>query len=94
MAKKKSYGKTASGKTMSDELAKELAEEAEAGYDVEGDAAAPSRAPGARLGAGERRVGSPAAGAARRAGQAGEAGRRDDLIGDPQGALRQYLKVG
>jgi hypothetical protein len=35
MAKKKSYGKTASGKTMSDELAKELAEEAEAGYDVE-----------------------------------------------------------
>jgi hypothetical protein len=35
MAKKKSYGKTASGRPITDELAKELAEKTEAGYDVE-----------------------------------------------------------
>ena len=32
---KRSYGKTASGKAITDELVNELAEKAEAGYDVE-----------------------------------------------------------
>ena len=35
MAKKKTYGKTATGKRITDELVKKLAERAEAGYDVE-----------------------------------------------------------
>ncbi|MGH2382591.1 MAG: YlcI/YnfO family protein [Candidatus Limnocylindria bacterium] len=33
--KKKTYGKTASGKRITDELVKKLADQAEAGYDVE-----------------------------------------------------------
>ncbi|MGH2746112.1 MAG: YlcI/YnfO family protein [Thermoleophilaceae bacterium] len=35
MAKKKTYGKTASGKRITDELVKKLADSAEAGYDVD-----------------------------------------------------------
>lgn len=35
MAKRKTYGKTASGKTITDELVEKLAAEAEAGYDVD-----------------------------------------------------------
>lgn len=35
MATKKTYGKTASGKSITDDVANELAAEAEAGYDVE-----------------------------------------------------------
>jgi len=35
MAKKETYGKTASGKPITNELVEELAEKAEAGYDVE-----------------------------------------------------------
>jgi hypothetical protein len=35
MAKKKTYGKTASGTPISDELVGRLAEKAEAGYDVD-----------------------------------------------------------
>ena len=35
MAKRKSYGRTASGKPITDELVEKLAEKAEAGYDVE-----------------------------------------------------------
>jgi len=35
MAKKRSYGKTASGKTITDKLVEKLAAEAEAGYDVD-----------------------------------------------------------
>jgi hypothetical protein len=35
MAKKKTYGRTASGKPISDELVERLADKAEAGYDVE-----------------------------------------------------------
>ena len=35
MAKKKTYGKTASGVPITDELVTELAEKAEAGYDVD-----------------------------------------------------------
>jgi hypothetical protein len=35
MAKKKTYGRTASGKRITDELVKKFADEAEAGYDVE-----------------------------------------------------------
>ena len=35
MAKKKTYGKTASGVPITDELVNELAEKAEAGYDVD-----------------------------------------------------------
>lgn len=33
--KKKTYGKTASGKRITDELVKKLADQAEAGYDVD-----------------------------------------------------------
>jgi hypothetical protein len=35
MAKKKTYGRTASGKPITDELIEKLADKAEAGYDVE-----------------------------------------------------------
>jgi hypothetical protein len=35
MARRKTHGKTASGKPLTDELIAELAEKAEAGYDVE-----------------------------------------------------------
>jgi hypothetical protein len=35
MAKRKSYGRTASGKAISDELVERLADKAEAGYDVD-----------------------------------------------------------
>jgi hypothetical protein len=35
MAKKRSYGKTATGKPITDELVDKLASEAQAGYDVE-----------------------------------------------------------
>jgi predicted HicB family RNase H-like nuclease len=35
MAKRKSHGRTASGKPISDELVEQLADEAEAGYDVD-----------------------------------------------------------
>jgi hypothetical protein len=35
MARKKTHGKTASGKPITDELVEELAEKAEAGYDVD-----------------------------------------------------------
>jgi predicted HicB family RNase H-like nuclease len=35
MAKRKSYGRTASGKPISDELVEQLAANAEAGYDVD-----------------------------------------------------------
>ena len=35
MAKRKSYGRTASGKPISDGLVEQLADEAEAGYDVD-----------------------------------------------------------
>jgi hypothetical protein len=35
MAKKKTYGRTASGKPITDELVEKLADQAEAGYDVE-----------------------------------------------------------
>ena len=35
MAKKKAYGKTASGKPITDELVHKLADKAEAGYDVD-----------------------------------------------------------
>ena len=35
MAKKKTHGRTASGKPITDELAKELADKAESGYDVD-----------------------------------------------------------
>jgi hypothetical protein len=35
MAKKKTYGRTASGKSITDELVETLADKAEAGYDVE-----------------------------------------------------------
>ena len=35
MARRKTHGKTASGKPITDELIAELAEKAEAGYDVE-----------------------------------------------------------
>jgi hypothetical protein len=36
MAKRKTYGRTASGKPITDELVDELADSAEAGYDVDG----------------------------------------------------------
>lgn len=35
MAKRKSYGKTVSGKPITDDLVEKLADKAEAGYDVE-----------------------------------------------------------
>ncbi len=35
MAKKRTHGKTASGKPITDEMVKRLAEKAEAGYDIE-----------------------------------------------------------
>ncbi len=35
MAKKKTYGKTASGKRITDELVEQIADKAEAGYDVD-----------------------------------------------------------
>jgi len=35
MAKRKTHGKTASGKPITDELVEQLADQAEAGYDVE-----------------------------------------------------------
>jgi hypothetical protein len=35
MAKKKTYGRTASGKPITDELVEQLADKAEAGYDVD-----------------------------------------------------------
>jgi hypothetical protein len=35
MAKRKSYGRTVSGKPISDELVEQLADKAEAGYDVD-----------------------------------------------------------
>jgi hypothetical protein len=48
MAKKKAHGRTASGKPITDELVKDLADKAEAGYDL---SAACSRAAPARRGA-------------------------------------------
>jgi Ribbon-helix-helix protein, copG family len=35
MAKRKSYGRTASGKSINDELVEQLADQAEAGYEVD-----------------------------------------------------------
>jgi hypothetical protein len=35
MAKKKTYGRTASGKPITDELVEKLADKAEAGYDID-----------------------------------------------------------
>jgi hypothetical protein len=40
MAQRKSYGKTASGEPISDELVEQLADKAEAGYDVDERSAA------------------------------------------------------
>ena len=74
MAKKKSYGRTASGKPITDELVEKLADKAEAGYDVEETLRR------------QRRVRPARAGVTRGTRRAGRARPRDDLGRDPQGA--------
>jgi hypothetical protein len=93
MAKKKTYGKTASGRPITDEMVERLAKEAEAGYDVEETL--------------RRRPGRPAIGSAPAAVESVrlEPELRDALTQRAERdaettssvirkALRQYLKVG
>lgn len=68
---KKTYGKTASGVPVTDELVGELAEKAEAGYDVDEML--------------RRRGCSTGPRAPRGARPKGTARQRDDLVGDSQG---------
>lgn len=82
MARKK-HGETASGVPITDELISELADKAEAGYNV--DKTAPSWSAADRLGARERRVRPVGARAAGGASQASEPRQRDNLVGDPKG---------
>lgn len=93
MAKRKTHGKTASGKPITDELAEKLAEKAEAGYDADDTI--------------RRRPGRPAIGSAPAAVESvrlepelrnalAERADRDDETTSSviRKALRQYLKVG
>jgi hypothetical protein len=93
MAKRKTYGRTASGKPITDELAEKLADEAEAGYDVDGTL--------------RRRPGRPAIGSAPAAVESvrlepelrdalAQRAERDEETTSSviRKALRQYLKVG
>lgn len=93
MAKRKTHGKTASGKPITDDVVKELAEKAEAGYDVDETL--------------RRRPGRPAIGSAPasvesvrlepelREALTKRAERDDETTSSViRRALRQYLKVG
>ena len=93
MAKKKTHGKTASGRPITDEMVKKLARKAAAGYDVDETL--------------RRRPGRPAIGSAPAAVESvrlepelqdalAERAERDDETTSSviRKALRQYLKVG
>lgn len=93
MAKRKTHGKTASGKPLTDEVVEKLAKQAEAGYDVEETL--------------RRRPGRPAIGSAPasvesvrlepelRDALAKRADRDDETTSTViRKALRQYLRVG
>ncbi len=93
MAKKKTHGKTASGVPITDELVDRLANEAEAGYDVEGTL--------------RRRPGRPTIGSAPAGVESvrldpelrealAERAQRDDEATSAviRKALRRYLEVG
>jgi hypothetical protein len=93
MAKKKTHGRTAAGEPITDELVDKLAEEAEAGYDVD-----------AML---RRRVGRPPIGSAAASVESvrlepelqealAERAERDHETASSviRKALRQYLRVG
>lgn len=93
MAKKKTHGKTASGKPITDEMVKKLAKKAEAGYDVAETL--------------RRRPGRPAIGSAPAAVESvrlepelrealTKRAQRDEETTSSviRRALRQYLKIG
>lgn len=93
MAKRKTHGKTASGKPITDEMVKELTKKAESGYDIEETL--------------RRRPGRPAIGSAPasvesvrlepelRDALAKRADRDDETTSTViRKALRQYLRVG
>ncbi len=93
MAKRKTHGKTASGKPLTEEMVEKLAEKAEAGYDIEETL--------------RRRPGRPAIGSAPasvesvrlepelRDALAKRADRDDETTSTViRKALRQYLRVG
>ncbi|MGH2984644.1 MAG: CopG family transcriptional regulator [Solirubrobacterales bacterium] len=93
MAKRRTHGKTASGKPITDEMVRKLAKKAEAGYDVHETL--------------RRRPGRPALGSAPATVESvrlepelrdalAERARRDEVTPSSviRKALRQYLKVG
>jgi hypothetical protein len=59
MARKKTHGRTASGKPITDELVEKLADKAEAGYDVEETLRRRGGRPAIGSGPRERRVRPP-----------------------------------
>jgi hypothetical protein len=88
MAKKKTYGTTASGKPITDELVEKLADKVEAGYDVDDTLHRRGGRPSIGSRRGQRRVGPTRPRAARGTRRARPAGPRDHLFSDPQGAAQ------
>jgi hypothetical protein len=93
MAKKKTHGKTASGKPITDEMVGRLAKKAEAGYDVEETLRRrPGRPP---IGSAPAAVESVRLEPELRDALAQRAQRDDETTSSViRKALRQYLKVG
>jgi hypothetical protein len=93
MAKKKTYGRTASGKRITDELIEELAEKAEAGYDV--DETIRRRGGRPPIGAGAASVESVRLDPELRQALARRADRDHETTSSViRKALRKYLQVG
>jgi len=93
MAKRKTHGKTASGKPITDEMVDKLAKKAEAGYDVEETL---RRQPGRpAIGSAPASVESVRLEPELRDALAKRADRDDETTSSViRKALRQYLKVG
>jgi hypothetical protein len=93
MAKKKTYGRTASGKRITDELIEELADKAEAGYDV--DETIRRRGGRPPIGAGAASVESVRLDPELRQALARRADRDHETTSSViRKALRKYLQVG
>jgi hypothetical protein len=93
MAKKKTYGRTAGGKRITDELVEELADKAEAGYDV--DETIRRRGGRPPIGAGAASVESVRLDPELRQALARRADRDHETTSSViRKALRKYLQVG
>jgi hypothetical protein len=93
MAKKKTYGRTVSGKRITDELIEELADKAEAGYDV--DETIRRRGGRPPIGAGAASVESVRLDPELRQALARRADRDHETTSSViRKALRKYLQVG